>query len=79
MCCMTSRGVAHDSAFDELHRTQRRLAGISGVGIQAARTMAEAVRDRLAKLPPGVDLRSVLRQRTREGPARGGFGRGGGS
>lgn len=29
---MTSRGVGHDSAFDELHEAQLRLAGIPGIG-----------------------------------------------
>ena len=57
---MTSRGVAFDSAYDELHERQLRLDGVVGVGKRrggrGGETTAEASRAEIDRMKAGREL-----------------------
>lgn len=47
---MTSRGVAFDSAYDQLRELQDELDGIDGIGRSSQVTMGEVLRERLGRM-----------------------------
>jgi len=67
---MTSRGVAFDSAFDELHRRQLSLAGVSGVGSSGVQRETQSeMALRMAGYEAarrGCEVRDLVRRRLNE-------------